>query len=91
MITANRDRRIWSVARGGDLKVDDSNAPPFIPVKTNKPGTGPHGEHVFLDGEASIKQMTIGKGLKINLFASEKEFPDLAKPVQMSFDAKGCL
>ena len=27
--------------QGGDLKVDDANTPPFIPVKTNKPGTGP--------------------------------------------------
>ncbi len=91
VMTANRDRRIWAVAQGGDLKVDDSNTPPFIPVKTNKPGPGPHGEHVFLDGEEAIRQMTIGKGLKVNLFASEKEFPDLAKPVQMSFDTKGRL
>ncbi len=90
-MTANRDRRIWAVAQGGDLKVDDSNTPPFIPVKTNKPGLGPHGEHIFLDGDAAIKQMTVGKGLSINLFASEKEFPDLAKPVQMSFDARGRL
>ena len=29
--------------------------------------------------------------MKVNLFASEKEFPELAKPVQMSFDAKGRL
>jgi putative heme-binding domain-containing protein len=91
VMTANRDRRIWAVAQVGDLKVDDRNTPPFIPVKTNKPGAGPHGEHVFLDGEAAIKQMTIGKGLKITLFASEKGFPDLAKPVQMSFDVKGRL
>ena len=91
VMTANRDRRIWAVAQGGDLKVDDGNTPPFIPVKTNKPGAGPNGEHLFLDGEEAIKQMTIGKGLKVNLFASEKEFPDLAKPVQMSFDAKGRL
>ena len=27
--------------RASDLKVDDSNTPPFIPVKTNKPGAGP--------------------------------------------------
>ena len=91
VMTANRDRRIWAVAQGSKLKVDDDNTPPFIPVKTNKPGRGPGGAHVFLDGEASIKQMTIGKGLHINLFASEKEFPDLAKPVQMSFDARGRL
>jgi putative heme-binding domain-containing protein len=35
--------------------------------------------------------MTIAKRLKVNLFASEKEFPELAKPVQMSFDARGRL
>jgi glucose/arabinose dehydrogenase len=91
VMTANRDRRIWAVAQGSKLKVDDDNTPPFIPVKTNKPGPGPGGAHVFLDGEASIKQMTIGKGLHINVFASEKEFPELAKPVQMSFDARGRL
>ena len=35
--------------------------------------------------------MTVGKGLKVNLFASEKEFPELANPVQMAFDTKGRL
>ena len=91
VMTANRDKRIWAVAAGNDLVVDDSNTPPFIPVKTNKPGPGPNGEHVFLSGEEAIGQMTIARGLKVNLFASEKEFPELAKPVQMSFDAKGRL
>ena len=33
--------------------------------------------------------MTLGKGMKVNLFASEKEFPDLAKPVQMALDPQG--
>ena len=33
--------------------------------------------------------MTVAKGLKVNLFASEKKFPELAKPVQMAFDAEG--
>ena len=91
VMTANRDKRIWAVAQGKDLVVDDSNTPPFIPVKTNKPGAGPNGEHLFLGGEEAIGQMTIGKNLKVNLFASEKEFPELAKPVQMSFDSKGRL
>ena len=35
--------------------------------------------------------MTIGQGLKVELFASEKEFPELVKPVQMAFDTKGRL
>ena len=58
VMTANRDQRIWAIAQGKDLVVDDSNTPPFIPVKTNKPGTGPNGEHVFLGGEEAIGQMT---------------------------------
>ena len=35
--------------------------------------------------------MTIGKGLKVELFASEKEFPELVNPVQMAFDTRGRL
>jgi putative heme-binding domain-containing protein len=91
VMTANRDPRIWAVAKGGDLKVDDSNTPPFIPVISNKPGNGPNGEHLFLGGEEAITKMTLGKGMKINLFASEEQFPLLAKPVQMAWDAKGRL
>jgi putative heme-binding domain-containing protein len=92
--TANRDKRIWAIAASGGREspvVDDSNAPPLIPVKSNKPGNGPNGTHVFLDGEAAIQKMTVGKNLKVSLFASEKEFPELAKPVQMQFDNKGRL
>ncbi len=91
VMAANRDKRIWAVARGGDLKVDDSNTPPFIPTKTNKPGPGPGGTHIFLDGQEAIGKMTVANGMKINLFASEKDFPELAKPVQMAFDTKGRL
>jgi putative heme-binding domain-containing protein len=91
VMTANRDKRIWSVAQGGDLKVDDGDTPPFIPVKTNKPGAGPNGEHIFLSGDEELKTMTVAKNMKVNLFASEKDWPDLAKPVQMQWDAKGRL
>src|SRR5262249_46567544 len=91
VMTANRDQRIWAVAQGKDLKVDDSNTPPFIPVLTNKPGPGPNGTHIYLDGEEAISKMTVAKGMKINLFASEQEFPELCDPVQMAFDARGRL
>jgi putative heme-binding domain-containing protein len=90
-MTANRDAKIWAVARGSDLKVDDSNTPPFIPVKTNKPGPLPGGKHIFIGGDAAIKQMTLAKGLKVNLFASEEMFPEMVNPVQMAFDTKGRL
>jgi putative heme-binding domain-containing protein len=89
--TANRDKCIWAVAQGRDLKVDDSNTPPLIPVKTNMPGPLGGGGHIFLDGEQAIGKMTVAKGMKVTLFASEKDFPELAKPVQMQFDARGRL
>jgi putative heme-binding domain-containing protein len=91
VMTVNRDRRIWAVAQGRDLAIDDRNLPPFIPVETNKPGDGPGGTHLFLGGEEAIGKMTVAKGLKVNLFASEETFPELAKPVQMAFDARGRL
>ncbi|HEX3999471.1 MAG TPA: PVC-type heme-binding CxxCH protein [Pirellulales bacterium] len=91
IMTANRDKRIWAVAQGGDLKVDDSNTPPFLKVITNKPGKGPHGEHIYLTPEQELKTMTVAKGLKVTEWASEQEFPLLEKAVQMSFDPKGRL
>jgi glucose/arabinose dehydrogenase len=91
VMVRNRDRRIWAVARGEDIKVDDTDAPAFIDAKTNEPGEGANGAHVFLGGAEAIQKMTIGKGLKVELFASEKEFPELVNPVQMAFDARGRL
>lgn len=91
VMTANRDPKIWAVAQGRDYQVDDGNTPPFIPVKSNKPGDGPNGEHLFLTGEEAISKMTPGKGMKVNLFASEEMFPELVNPVQMAWDTKGRL
>src|SRR6185369_1940912 len=36
-------------------------------------------------------KIQVAEGLKVNLFASEKDFPELANPVQMAFDTKGRL
>src|SRR5207244_10295746 len=91
VMTANRDKRIWAIAQGGDLKVDDSNTPAFIPVTTNKPGNLPDAKHLFLDPDEAIKKMTVAKGMKVNLFASERDWPELVNPVQMSWDTKGRL
>ena len=83
--TANRDQRIWAVAKGGDLKVADDNLPPVrLLASSNKPDVKP-----FLSGEESIKHMTVPKGLKVTLVADEVQFPELASPVQMGFDTKG--
>ena len=91
VMTANRDKVIWAAAQGTVIKPDDSNVPAFVPVVTNKPGQGPNGTHLFLSGEEAIKHMKIGTGLKVTLFADETMFPELAKPVQMSWDSKGRL
>jgi glucose/arabinose dehydrogenase len=84
--TENRDQRVWAVAKGGDLKVDDSNLPPVSKFQSNKPDITP-----YLSGEEAIKHMTVAKGCKVTLFASEERFPELASPVQMAFDTKGRL
>ena len=91
VMTANRDKRVWAVAKGGDLTVDDSNLPPVTPVPTNKAGTNPDGSHTYLGGEEAIAKMTLSPGLKANLFASEEQFPELINPVQMAWDTRGRL
>ncbi len=94
VMTANRDRAVWAVAQNpsADLpKVDDSNTPPFIPVKTNMPGPLPDGKHKFLGAEEAIRHMTVAEGMKVELVASEEQFPELVNPVQMAFDTQGRL
>jgi putative heme-binding domain-containing protein len=86
VMTENRDKRIWSLAKGEDYTVEDNNLPAVTPVPTNKPENSP-----YLSGEAAIEKMTVPAGIKINLFASEEQFPELIKPVQMAFDPKGRL
>ncbi len=90
-MTAERDRSIHAVAQGKDYTPDDANAPPLIPVISNKPGEGPNGEHLFLGGVEAISKMEVHPGMSVNLFASEEQFPELASPVQMSFDTRGRL
>jgi len=90
-MTANRDKVVWAAARGRKESVGDDPAPPFIPVVTNRPGALDGGKHLFLPGEKAIEKIKIGNGLKVNLFASEETWPELANPVQMAWDAKGRL
>ncbi len=89
--TANRDQRVWAVARGGDLTVADNNLPAQLEVKTNIPGPLPGGKHLYLGGKEAIGKMKIADGMQVNLFASEEMFPELIKPVQMAVDTNGRL
>lgn len=85
-MTANRDRAVWAAVREEPYIVDDSNTPEFIPVRTNLPGP-----HEFLGGEEAIERMATGEGMRVNLFASDEQFPELINPVQMAFDTQGRL
>ena len=84
--TANRDKCIWASAKGGHLQANDSNLPPVETLESNKIDVNP-----FLSGEEAIRHMTLAKGCKVNLFASEEQFPELVNPVQMAFDTRGRL
>ena len=46
---------------------------------------------IYLSEKKSLSAFKLAPGYKVELFASEKEFPDLANPVQLSFDNKGRL
>jgi azurin/glucose/arabinose dehydrogenase len=91
VMTDNREKRVWALAQGSDIKIDDSNVPEVPKVGTNKPGPNPDGSYPFLDPEEAIKHMTVPQGVKVELVASEKEFPELVSPVQMAWDTKGRL
>lgn len=90
-LTAKRDEKIWATVARKPFTLNDDDTLPFIPVKTNKPGQGPGGTHLFLSGEESIEQMTVGEGMAVNLVADEAMFPELINPVQTAFDTKGRL
>ena len=91
VMTANRDKRIMAVAKGGDLKIDDNNLPEALSVRPNKEGPLDKGAWPYLDPEEAISKMTVHKNMKVNLFASEKMFPRLINPVQMSVDTDSRL
>lgn len=92
-MTAIRDSAIWEAAKGKtfDLGIADAKTRTLPPVKSNyDPGMG-NVDEGYKYGKDALNTIKVAKGYRIELFASEKEFPDLANPVQMSFDNKGRL
>lgn len=87
-MTAARDARVWDVAAGRPVppRVDDSASGPLPPVesKFEEPARArPPAE--------ALKAFAAAPGFEVTLFASEAEFPELKKPVAMTFDARGRL
>ncbi|MFT6182157.1 MAG: azurin/glucose/arabinose dehydrogenase [Akkermansiaceae bacterium] len=97
VMTSNRDPLIWAKAQGKDLKVDDSNTPAPIPVISNVGGGSKssnkdkEGNLKYLSGEEGLGKMHVPDGFKVNLFADEEMFPEMANPVQLQVDTKGRL
>lgn len=92
-MTANRDRAIWASSRGAefDLAFADANTHPLPKVETNYRPSSKNGTIEYNYGKDALATFKTAPGFKISLFASEKEFSNLANPVQMSFDNKGRL
>lgn len=92
-LAAIRDRLILDIAAGKkkDLVVDDSGTHPLPPVPTNYQPSVKNGSDKFLSEDDAVKALTVPEGYKVELFASETKFPNLANPMQMSFDDKGRL
>ncbi len=92
-MTLIRDTAIWMAVKGKkmDLAAADAKTSALPIVETNFKPTGKVEEPRYLYGKEAIDKFTMAPGYKINLFASETEFPDLANPVQISFDNKGRL
>ena len=91
VLTANRDRQLWAIARGESTPPEVIPLPPVTPFGTNKPGPNPDGTYDFLSADEALAKMTLAPGVKVNVFASEKEFPELANAVQMAWDPQGRL
>ncbi len=92
-MTHLRDQGILKALKGEKLNLvaADGTTHTLPKVETNYQLNEKNGSPEYLYGDDALNQLTAAPGYKIELFASEKEFPDLANPVQLSFDNKGRL
>jgi putative heme-binding domain-containing protein len=95
-MAAVRDRYVWDVAQGKPVppKPDDSGTGELVTPPTRfgqvRYSESPDGPRV-LSPDDLIKTAAVPPGFEIKLFADEKRFPEIAKPVQLGFDNKGRL
>ncbi len=91
-MTALRDTAIWRAVHGEstDLALADQRTRPLPTVKTNY-NPQKNGSLEYLYGQDALAKLHVPPGYKIELFASEQEFTDLANPCQLTFDNRGRL
>jgi putative heme-binding domain-containing protein len=98
-MAAVRDRYVWDIAQSKQVaaKPDDSKTGEAFTPQTRfgapqqKYSENPQGGPKILPPDDLIKSCKVPDGFEIKLFADESKFPEIAKPVQMSFDSKGRL
>lgn len=92
-MTDIRDQAIWLAAKGEemDLVAADQKTSVLPPVQTNYELDENEEKGIYLYGQDALDKLSTAPGYQIELFASESEFPDLANPVQLSFDNQGRL
>lgn len=92
-MTDIRDQAIWLAASKGvkmNIAELDKKTRELSKIVSNF-NPDQNGSLKYLYGEEALKAIKVAPGYKLQLFASEEEFPDIAKPVQMTFDNKGRL
>jgi len=92
-MTDIRDQAIWEAVKGKtmDLAAADAKTSKLPAVETNYKQSNKNGNPEYLYGKEAEATIETAEGYKVELFASEEEFENLANPVQMSFDNKGRL
>lgn len=87
LMVENRDQRIWEIAAGqtNPTSIDDSNLPEMPLTKQSR------GANEWLTAEQELQAFQVDPRFEVNLFAGEEQFPDIANPIQMRWDARGRL
>jgi mono/diheme cytochrome c family protein/glucose/arabinose dehydrogenase len=92
-MTEIRDQAIWATLKGKafDVKAADAKTSKLPAVQSNYRPGGKNGNVNYNPGKVTQTKIQVAEGYKLELFADEGRFPDLANPVQMAFDNKGRL
>ena len=93
-MTAIRDEAVWQANQGIRMNLDSADATTTVlpEVETNYTPSNANGALPrYLYGQEALDKFHMAPGYKVELFASEQEFPELQKPVQLTFDNQGRL
>lgn len=86
LMVANRDHAIHQTASSGKKSTpDDANLPQLDEVLLSR------GANKFLSPGDELAAFRVDPRFEVNCFASEKDFPEMACPIAMRWDAEGRL